>query len=67
MQNKIVIDVNQKTSRLKQALRKWKCCVTQREEEARTGSLNFRHSFKAAHTVLSMAEIQGGEVGLLVV
>ena len=62
MQNKIVIDVNQKTNRLKQALRKWKCCVTQREE-ARTGSLNFRHSFKAAHTVLSMAEIQAGEVG----
>ena len=62
MQNKIVIDVNQKTSRLKQALRKCKCCVT-KGEEARTGSLNFGHSFKAAHTVLSMAEIQAGEVG----
>ena len=62
MQNKIVIDVNQKTSRLKQALRKCKCCVTH-SEEARTGSLNFRHSFKSAHTVLSMAEIQAGEVG----
>ena len=62
MQNKIVIDVNQKTSRLKQALRKCKCCVTE-GEEARTGSLNFRHSFESAHTVLSMAEIQAGEVG----
>ena len=32
IQNKIVIDVNQKTSRLKQALRKCKCCVTEGEE-----------------------------------
>ena len=62
MQNKMVIDVNQKTSMLKQALRKCKCCVTEREE-ARMGSLNFRHSFESAHTVLSMAEIQAGEVG----
>lgn len=32
MQNKIVIDVNKKTSRLKQALRKCKYCVTEGEE-----------------------------------
>ena len=63
MENKIVINVYQKTSRLKQSLRKCKCCVTEREEARKVVWISNIPS--SLRMLLSMAEIQASEVSLL--